>query len=97
MGPVGWGDESLHHLQGGGLAGAVRPEYGKQLTRRDIDAHVIDSGHFPVALGQVLGHDRAHHTLLRPYLRTVMTAVARALCGPETFMVSFSIPSPASF
>src|SRR5947209_5335225 len=48
------------HQNGGGLAGAVRPEQPKNLTARYRERNAVDDGYSVVALGEVLRLDDVH-------------------------------------
>ena len=58
-GPAGRCHESQEHPQGGGLAGAVRPEQGGHLTRQCHGADVVDGDEVAERLGQAVQLDGA--------------------------------------
>ncbi len=43
------------HPEGGGLAGAVGPEQGRDLARQRDGTHLVDRENVPERLGEVVG------------------------------------------
>jgi len=53
-GPAAWCHETQEHPEGGGLAGAVGPEQGRDLARQRDGAHLVDRENVPERLGEVV-------------------------------------------
>ena len=49
--------EAEQHQDGGGLAGAIRPEQAENLARRDGKRHAVDRGRIAVVLGEAVRLD----------------------------------------
>ena len=59
--PAGVGPgETDGHVEGGGFAGAVRPEQADDLAGSDFDVHAAHDGAAAVRFGQVFGPQRRH-------------------------------------
>ncbi len=56
---AGGGDQAEHHADGGGLAGAVRPQKADDLAAADFEAELVDRQAVAVALREVVGGE--HH------------------------------------
>lgn len=58
------GDERGEDLDGGGLAGAVRPEQGEHGSGRDVQIDAVEDGVVAVRLAQTDGGDRGRRQLI---------------------------------
>ena len=55
-------DETEQHLNGGGLAGAIRTEHAQDLAGADVERNPVDCGEVPESLGKVCDfNDGAGH------------------------------------
>ena len=57
------------HLDGGGLAGSVRPEEGKYLSLRDVEADVLDGGEIAECFDQMADGNHSRRYLHLPTLQ----------------------------
>src|SRR5204863_913117 len=55
-------DQSREHFEEGGLTGAVRPEDGEGLARREVEGHAVEGDHLsaPLAEGVPQALSREH-------------------------------------
>src|SRR5690606_27065039 len=75
------GDKADDHVEGGRLAGAVRPEQADHFAAADLEGNVVHDAAFLVPLVQVAGAERA------PCARWLIRHVHSSSC---------SLPSPRS-
>src|SRR5690606_15425212 len=76
--------QSDHHVEGGGLAGAVGAEQTDDLTALDAQADVANHLTLLVALGQVTGNEGGHYSLdSAGFLRGWMTMSTRERDVPD--------------
>src|SRR5262249_53286439 len=69
--------QAEHHQNGGGLAGAVRPEQPEDLAALDRERDMVDGDRPPIGLGEVVGLD-VYVVHRRPNLATAPTMTSRA-------------------
>ena len=84
-------DEPDDHVEGGGLARAVRAEQADDLARTDLERQVTDHGACAIGLGEVTG-DQSSTAVAHGRQAHGVTFGSGAVCGRITIRTRSSLP-----